>query len=281
MKWRDIFLPKVRSMTEEEAKAFMNSRKVQSYQLIDVRQPREYEEGHLPGADLVPLWLLTEGGGDLDPEKPVIVYSRSGGRSKAAAEWLGSQGFKEVYNIGANIKGWLGIKVTGAYYQDLNLIKAYAEFPDAWSLAYAMEEGLQRLYLALEKGATQNEFKEMFRKLAGFEDLHKERLAKGQAIEGTEKQDPELFFKENPDLLEGGNPQGKSPMDVISEMTDVMDIFGLAMAIEAHSLDLYIRLAGRSSDPKVKELYQEMADEEKSHLLYLVKEMESYLERKE
>jgi len=95
MKWNAV-LAKVQPMTEAEARAFMNSHPTGSYQLVDVRQPAEYQENHLPGAALVPLNLLTEGGGGLDPQKPTIVYCRSGGRSQAASQYLAGQGFRQV-----------------------------------------------------------------------------------------------------------------------------------------------------------------------------------------
>jgi len=73
MKVADI-LPPPKLMSEDEAKTFMNSRQSGTYQLVDVRLPEEYEEDHLPGANLVPLGVLTEGGGNLDAEKPTILY---------------------------------------------------------------------------------------------------------------------------------------------------------------------------------------------------------------
>jgi rhodanese-related sulfurtransferase len=61
-------------METEEAKAFMAENKEGTYTLLDVRQPVEYEKERIPGAKLVPLPELSDGIGDLDPEKPVIVY---------------------------------------------------------------------------------------------------------------------------------------------------------------------------------------------------------------
>jgi len=42
--------------------------------LLDVRQPKEYDSGHIPGATLIPLPNLTDSLDRLDPEKPVVVY---------------------------------------------------------------------------------------------------------------------------------------------------------------------------------------------------------------
>lgn len=45
-----------------------------TYNLIDVRQPKEYEQGHLPGAVLVPLAELEDRLGEFDRSRPTVVY---------------------------------------------------------------------------------------------------------------------------------------------------------------------------------------------------------------
>ncbi len=276
MNLKNIF-NSINMMNEEEAKAFISSRTTDSYQLVDVRQPSEYKEGHLPGAHLVPLNVLTAGAGDLDPIKPTIVYCRSGGRSQAASQFLVGQGFREVYDIGASIISWLGIRVTGPYEANLHLIDQNADFPDAWTLAYAMEEGLQRFYLKLERLETKDKFKGIFNKLAKFEDLHKEKLIKAHAEADSQSKDLDAFIKEHGELIEGGNLDKNSPMGIISELKDPIDIFGLAMAIETRSFDLYARLAYTSINSETKKLFVKLADEEKAHLDYITKEMDTVL----
>ena len=83
MNWKSLLKP-VNSLNTEEAREFMASRSDVDYQLLDVRQPREYEAEHLPGARLIPLKQLAEGLKELDEEKPVLVYCAVGGRSRAA-----------------------------------------------------------------------------------------------------------------------------------------------------------------------------------------------------
>jgi len=263
----------VASMTEAEAQAFMESHPSESYQLVDVRQPGEYEESHLPAAVLVPLNVLTAGGGKLNPDKPTIVYCRSGGRSAAATQFLVGQGFKHVFDIGKNIVSWLGLRVDGPPDAYLDLIRPEAEFPDAWSLAFAMEEGLQRYYVALEKAETREAYRRLYRKLAGFEDLHKERL--NQAYRSFDKSRPDLdrFMKEHPQLIEAGAINQHSPLNIIGQLKTPVDVFSLSMAIEARSQDLYFRLAQQSTDSETRRLFLELADEEKMHLAYLGEEM--------
>ena len=69
----DYFQP-VSTWTTEEVRSFLRQRSAESYNLIDVRQPGEYEEGHLPGARLIPMAELTDRLGDLDRSKPTVTY---------------------------------------------------------------------------------------------------------------------------------------------------------------------------------------------------------------
>jgi sulfur-carrier protein adenylyltransferase/sulfurtransferase len=272
MKTNALF-SKITRMTEMEAMAFMEAHPSESYQLVDVRQPAEYEESHLPGALLVPLNLLMAGSGDLNPDKPAIVYCRSGGRSAAAAQYLAGQGFKEVYDIGDHIASWLGLRVAGAYDANLDLIRPEAEFPDAWTMAYALEEGLQRFYFELEAAESREPYQQLFRKLAKFENRHKDRLVKAYGQTGKTEAELALFMKAHPEVIEGGDANRQSPLNVIGRMQSLIDVISLSMAMEARSQDLYFRLSQQSTDAETRKLFLELADEEKMHLSYLAEEM--------
>ena len=54
MRWKQFFTP-VESMDATYAKKFIDESKQGSVTILDVRQPKEYESGHLPGAKLIPL----------------------------------------------------------------------------------------------------------------------------------------------------------------------------------------------------------------------------------
>jgi rhodanese-related sulfurtransferase len=78
-------------------------------QLLDVRTAQEFRSGHLTGAlqaDWTDRKQFTERTQHLDKSQPVFVYCLSGGRSGAAAEYLRSQGFREVTNMSGGINGW-------------------------------------------------------------------------------------------------------------------------------------------------------------------------------
>ena len=69
----DYFRP-VSSMTAEEVREFLRNKAAGDYNLVDVRQPGEYERGHIPGARLIPVGEIGERHRELDPGKPTICY---------------------------------------------------------------------------------------------------------------------------------------------------------------------------------------------------------------
>ena len=69
----DYFKP-VSTWTAGEVLAFLKDKDADSYNLVDVRQPGEYEGGHLPGARLIPIAELGDRLHELDRGKPTITY---------------------------------------------------------------------------------------------------------------------------------------------------------------------------------------------------------------
>lgn len=90
-------------ITPEEAKALLDSGA--EFTLVDVRQPDEYENGHIPGAVLLPDTDLRERAEDELPQKDaaIAVYCRSGARSAMAARMLREMGYTDVRDLGGII----------------------------------------------------------------------------------------------------------------------------------------------------------------------------------
>lgn len=79
-----------------------------SMQLLDVRTPEEYDEGHIAGATLVDVndsSFIERAVAVLDKQRPVAVYCRSGRRSARAANLLVAQGF-QVTNLNGGVMAW-------------------------------------------------------------------------------------------------------------------------------------------------------------------------------
>ncbi len=98
--------PGYQQITAQEAKAMMDVGA--GAVVLDVREQEEYDQGHIPGAVLLPVGEITqESASAAVPEKDtvVLVYCRSGNRSKAAASELVQLGYTQVYEFGG-IQDW-------------------------------------------------------------------------------------------------------------------------------------------------------------------------------
>ncbi len=73
MLWKQFFIP-VKTMGADEARDYIRHREEGTFTLLDVRQLKEYEKERIPGATLISMPELPERLGELDPNKPTIVY---------------------------------------------------------------------------------------------------------------------------------------------------------------------------------------------------------------
>lgn len=73
MKWMQFFTP-AKSMDFQQTEAYITDHPAQDITILDVRQPSEYQESHIPGAVLIPLPQLSDRLDELDSEKPTLVY---------------------------------------------------------------------------------------------------------------------------------------------------------------------------------------------------------------
>ncbi len=92
-------------ISQVEAKEMMDTQEVI---VLDVREQDEYDSGHIPGAVLLPVGTINkDSAAEVIPEKDstVLVYCRSGNRSKAASSALAELGYTNVYEFGG-INTW-------------------------------------------------------------------------------------------------------------------------------------------------------------------------------
>ena len=99
-------------ISQDEAKLMMQDD--DGHVIVDVRRPDEYAAGHIPGAILIPNEEIgTEEPAELpDKRQIILVYCRTGRRSKEAAQKLADMGYVNVYEFGG-IEDWTGDIVTG------------------------------------------------------------------------------------------------------------------------------------------------------------------------
>ena len=92
-------------ITQEDAKEMMDTQEVI---ILDAREQAEYDSGHIPGAVLLPVGTIDETtAAEVIPEKDstVLVYCRSGNRSKTASSTLAELGYTNIYEFGG-INTW-------------------------------------------------------------------------------------------------------------------------------------------------------------------------------
>jgi len=77
-----------------------------SAQLVDVREPDEWVDGHIPGSIHIPLGELGRRSDELFKELPVVVLCRSGMRSLTGTDELLARGFVDVASLNGGILAW-------------------------------------------------------------------------------------------------------------------------------------------------------------------------------
>ena len=264
----------VKNMTTDDVKRYLDTHSVEDYNLLDVRQDWEYEELHLPGANLIPLPELPDRLGEIASDKPTLVYCASGGRSAAAANLLVGQGIGDVSNMLGGMRSWKNEHASGP--QTLGIIYFSGnESPiEILGIAYAMETNLGTFYSEMSH-STKPELVDSFTQLSKFEKGHKAKV-----FNLAREFDPSLTSREDmeerspvsaleggitaEDFLEANGEYLKTPKGALEA----------AMMFEAQALDLYMRFALKTENSASIELLHTLAQEEKNHLKMLGKLME-------
>ena len=96
--------PLVRELTPRELAA--KRARGDDFDLIDVREPNEYQIARIPGSRLIPLASLNEALPTLDLAREVVVHCKAGGRSTRAVRALEDAGFQHVWNLAGGITRW-------------------------------------------------------------------------------------------------------------------------------------------------------------------------------
>jgi len=107
----------MKEVSREEARKLID----EGAQLLDVRADHEWEAGRIAGAAHVPLPELPQRLGEIDRDRPVVVYCRGGNRSSMATDALTDAGFEAV-KLSEGIVGWsedeLPLEPEGGYVAD-------------------------------------------------------------------------------------------------------------------------------------------------------------------
>ncbi|MDO3378608.1 rhodanese-like domain-containing protein [Geoalkalibacter halelectricus] len=276
----DFFRP-IPQMDTDEVRRFLLEHDPEEFYLIDVRQPKEYQQGHLPGAWLIPVHELGERLAELDPARTAITYCAAGPRSRAAAATLIQHGFSRVFNMTGGIRAWQGAVVEG------DPRAQRVRFSDAQTpvehlaLAWLLEEGSRAFYAAAAEVREDLEDGLFLRRMAAVEENHKAALAAVfQELTGRPPGEdfPRSVLSQAPEekYVEGGLPLS----EVLTWLEDkpTAAVLEFAIGMEAAAFDHYLLLRTRLGEEKSQELFLRLAEEEQSHLRILSERLDQHLE---
>lgn len=264
----------ITTLAPGEVKAVLDKDKKGDFLLLDVRQPEEYEAGHIPGAMLIPLGELEARWEELARDKKIITYCRSGHRSMAAAIALCGLGFKDVHTIKGGILNWRYETIGGMPEVRPELVTEAADVKDILILALKLEKGSWDFYVVAKGKAASPQAKERFQMLADAEDGHMQRIwERAITLLGEGVLPPLEKLKQGLKVehMEGGIEISSALARVDEEFSDEMEALEIALEKEYMSYDFYKRTSVLVEDPSAKTLLHELAVEERNHADILLK----------
>nr|QNO42324.1 thiosulfate sulfurtransferase GlpE [Methanosarcinales archaeon ANME-2c ERB4]QNO43033.1 thiosulfate sulfurtransferase GlpE [Methanosarcinales archaeon ANME-2c ERB4]QNO43211.1 thiosulfate sulfurtransferase GlpE [Methanosarcinales archaeon ANME-2c ERB4]QNO45259.1 thiosulfate sulfurtransferase GlpE [Methanosarcinales archaeon ANME-2c ERB4]QNO45536.1 thiosulfate sulfurtransferase GlpE [Methanosarcinales archaeon ANME-2c ERB4] len=277
-------IDEIKRLAPQEVKELLDKATESEFQLLDVRQPREYESGHIPGAKLIPLGELEYRYGELDNGRGIVSYCRSGHRSMAASILLCDLGFENVCNLDGGIRKWDYEVVKGT--TEDKLITGGEETFDVLIVALMLEKGALDFYTKAQKLVKDEKAAQVFERLVTMEDTHLQRLYmrysqllwEMKSLLGAADELPSLDqlkdelstvymeggMRINEELVKIGDP----------EFMDDLEALEIGLEKEYAAYDFYTRVVDTVDDHKTRNLLHELAVEERGHIHLLLREIE-------
>lgn len=273
----------ITTLAPGEVKAILDKDKKGEFILLDVRELEEYEDGHIPGAMLIPLGELEARQEDLERDKRIITYCRSGHRGMAAAIALCGLGFKDVHTLEDGMLNWRYETVGGIPEAGPEVVTEVANVKNTFMLAIKLERGSWDFYVAAKERTASPQAKEKFQMLADAENGHMQRLWERAIIlfgEGALPPLEKLKQELKVEYMEGGIKVSPALARVDEKFSDEMEALEIALEKEYMSYDFYKRTSALVGDPDAKTLLHELAIEERNHANILLKRLSEIVRQK-
>lgn len=265
----DIFT-KVNVISADETKKLISRETQKELEIVDVRQPAEYERGHITGAKLIPLSTLADNLEKLNVSKTIITYCARGVRSKSAAALLKRMGFENIFSMIGGIEAWNGNVASGEYDAGLFLIEGRKTVDELVTLAWGLEEGARLFYSQAMDLVTDKDVKDLLSTLMKAEEQHKAVLAINLSkIKEKEMTDDIIKDSSLESIMEGGISVDKAVDWLRDQQSNPISVLELSMHLEANSLDLYMKMYNELESDDTKKVFSVLVKEEKAHLAWL------------
>lgn len=261
--------PEIRSIYADDLQNYMEFHREREYMLLDVREPAEYEDGHIPGAKHIPLGQIEPRLHELDTDRELLFYCASGNRSRIAAAMVAASGLTApaLINVMGGFFAWDGRPLT-----DIPRVKVFeglTETSEILTAAMNLEKGAWRFYATLLDRHPESRFAEAAKTLVKLEHQHAKVVYRFLKRSGKNTDLPEFdqLFEQLPgDILESGDSFDTALTKAASLPTRKCAAFAdLALDIEYNAYDLYRNLSYGNWSPKEKDAFATLAEQEKGH----------------
>jgi rhodanese-related sulfurtransferase len=265
----------IKDLTPEQLRQFIQEHDEKSYLLLDVRQPGEYEDFHIPGARLIPLPELVQTVDSLPADKTLIFYCHVGGRSLAAASMAEEeiQGAGDIYNLTGGIMAWDQATISSQPHVQLFDGQTTLEM---FRTAINLEKGAMRFYTHISDANPNQSWSEVFGHLAKAEMAHAKTVHEAWKRKDAELEPFEqLFERLDGEVLEGGLALKDAMTQLASaEVKTCLRMLEMALKIEYSAYDLYRTLAHQLPESEGSEVFLSLAQAEKGHMGLLIDAIE-------
>jgi rhodanese-related sulfurtransferase/rubrerythrin len=239
--------------------------------LLDVREPKEYAQGHIPGATLMPLSALPTMMEKLSPDKPVITYCRSGKRSMAAASLLLSRGLDNVSSMDGGIMAWNGTVAVGSPDSGMFLLEGRSTPEDMLRLAWALEDGTRFIFESAKGSLPGPVPGVVLGALIKAEAQHQQNIVEAYRVLKPGATEDDIRDESVSGYMEGGTRLEEALKWLNEGERTPLDIIEASLLIESNSLDLYLKLSAAVEQQAVRDILAPVIEEEKTHLKSLGK----------
>lgn len=277
----------IKTLSADEVKDILDGDEEGEYILLDVRQPMEYEEGHLPGSILMPLDEMEsrrdEIYRDLHRERKIIVYCRSGRRSVAAAIVLYDLGLRNLHILEGGLGAWDFKTIKGKPEKKPAVIGKTSSARDVLVIAMKIEKMAYDFYTAARDRKQFELTRPMFQQLAEVELSHMRRLflrLTGEIPESADLSRIEHYLKQ---LDKGSRNIDIEISDALMRVDEAADgeadVLETAIEREYIANDFYKRAASLVDDEEVRALLHGLSHDERGHAATLLKQLSQVMRK--
>jgi sulfur-carrier protein adenylyltransferase/sulfurtransferase len=261
----------IHEINPEELRRYIGDHNEKDYLLVDVRQPGEYQEGHIPGARLLPLPELVLKMDTLPQDLDLVFYCHSGARSMVASIIVEEEfGITGIYNLSGGILSWDGAVAESP--PQVRIFDKQAAPEELYMTAMNLEKGAMNFYMTVDIRYGGETWSDVFGRLAEAEIAHAlavYRLWRNDRI-GVDDFDT-VFVGLSGNVLEGGMTLAEAlDRTAASGCRSCVHLMELALNIEYSAFDLYRTMADQAKSPETRDVFLRISQAEKSHMNILI-----------